>query len=1049
MKIVKRILIVLLALIVLIIGAAIAIPYIYKDEIIAMVKEEVNKNVRAEVDFGDVGISLFKNFPKLSISIQDYSVTGIDEFAGKTLAKGASVGLAVDLMSIIKADRPVSIRSVSLEKPDINVYVTKDGLANYDIAIPSDAPVDTTTTSSADYSNLKINLDKYNITDAHILYDDKSMDVFFEATGLTHEGKGNFTIDVYDLDTKTSVDAMTIEQSGVAYLKEAKVLLDAIFNIDQPNSKYTLKDNELTINALKLNADGYVQLAGDDINMDLAFNTPQNDFKSLWSMIPNAYIEGYEDVKADGQFTLDGAVKGTYNGVTESYPSFHAALTVGGANVQYPGLPLGINNINTDVQIKSPSSDFDDLTVDVPRFSMKLGDNPFDASFYLRHPISDPDVRASAKGIIDLADINKAFPVEGIDELSGIINADVDVNTRLSYIEQEAYEKVNMAGEISLKQMVYQGEGLPKVLINSLQAAFTPQSVNIPSFDGHLGQSDIQASASIDNILAYFSPEKTMYGTLEMTSSYFNADEWMTSSETTENTEASGENASYGASSEPVEIFDRFDFALDAKIDKIDYDIYEITKAVAIGHMTPNRLEVSNISAQMGESDFAGNGVITGVFDYLFEDGSLGGDLNISSNNLNLNQFMEGYESTEETASSGGNSGGEETYSTIPVPDNIDMQINARVGNLTYTDINLKNVNGSMSIAEEAILLNDVTADGLGGKLGMSGSYDTKDIEKPAFNFKYDLQSLDFQKAFNTFNTFEQLAPIGKYINGSFTSTMIMNGALGQDMMPLMESLNAEGFLETLNGVIQNFGPTQAIGEKLNINELKRNIDITNTKNWFEIVDGKLELKEYDAAIDDIKMKIGGTYSLASLMDMDIKAQIPRKMLEGNAIGAAASKGLGLLQGQASKLGININQGENVNVLINLTGAITDPKVGIKLLGMDGESEESSLTESVKEEVKDEAKKQFEDAKQQAKDAAEEAAQRTRDSLERLAEEAAKRAREEAERKAKEKLEEVVDSTTQKKIDDALDKVGKDAEDKIKDNLDKWNPFKKKKGGGR
>ena len=63
MKIVKRILIALLVLIILLVGTAIAVPILFKDRIVQIAKEEINKNVRADVDFSDVDLSLFKGFP--------------------------------------------------------------------------------------------------------------------------------------------------------------------------------------------------------------------------------------------------------------------------------------------------------------------------------------------------------------------------------------------------------------------------------------------------------------------------------------------------------------------------------------------------------------------------------------------------------------------------------------------------------------------------------------------------------------------------------------------------------------------------------------------------------------------------------------------------------------------------------------------------------------------------------------------------------------------------------------------------------------------------
>ena len=270
MKIVKRLLLVLLTLIILLVGCAIALPYIFKDELTAMAKEEINKNVQATVDFQDVGLSLLRSFPNFNMALENYSVAGIGKFEGIELAKGKSIEFTLDVMSVINASRPVEVKSVRLEEPSIHIIVLKDGTTNYDITIPAEEPANENT-PEADYSNVLIQLQEYSINNGHLIYDDRSMDVFVEAANIGHSGSGDFTIDVYDLDTYTEVEALTVNQSGITYLKNAHAVLAAIFNIEQGISKYNLKENKLSINDLQLTADGYVQLLEEDIDMDLGF----------------------------------------------------------------------------------------------------------------------------------------------------------------------------------------------------------------------------------------------------------------------------------------------------------------------------------------------------------------------------------------------------------------------------------------------------------------------------------------------------------------------------------------------------------------------------------------------------------------------------------------------------------------------------------------------------------------------------------------------------------------------------------------------------------
>ena len=63
-----------------------------------------------------------------------------------------------------------------------------------------------------------------------------------------------------------------------------------------------------------------------------------------------------------------------------------------------------------------------------------------------------------------------------------------------------------------------------------------------------------------------------------------------------------------------------------------------------------------------------------------------------------------------------------------------------------------------------------------------------------------DVKSMDFQQSFNTFNTFQKFAPIGQYLKGKFNTTLNLEGELGKDMSPNLNTLNLSGFLQTLSG---------------------------------------------------------------------------------------------------------------------------------------------------------------------------------------------------------------------------------------------------------
>jgi AsmA-like C-terminal region len=1025
-------------LLAVLIAAAVAIPYFFKDKILVKVKETINKDLNAKVDFTDVDISVFRHFPKVSISLKGLDVEGVGDFEGVKLIHTEALDLALNFWSVWNDGNPYEVNSVYLDHPFINVIALADGNANYSITKPK---------PKSEPTAFKMNLDYYAIDNGTIIYDDRGLGFYMALKNMNHSGSGEMTADVYDLNTKTVIDSLSMTYGAVKYLSNAKTELTTIVNADVKNMKFTLKETDAKINDLKMMLNGWTQLKGDDMLMDMTFKAPSNNFKDFLSIIPAAYTKNYSDVTASGTFNFDGFVKGTYNSTkgTPQYPAFKINLAVQNAAFQYPKLPLGASELNTQLSVNLPSSNVNDLTFDMTTFHAKLGANPIDAVFHLRTPETDPNVDLKAKGTVNLADLPKLLPMDGIQNLSGVINMDIVLKTLMSYIEKKQYDQVNMNGNMAVNNMNVKLANKPAVFINNLAMKFTPNYVGVDNFTAKLGKSDVQASGTIDNILAFFSTNKTMTGNVNFNANLLDINEWTSPPKKGD--------PSVLAANQPVEKaekpFDRFDFKVKGAIGKLIYEKYDIQGAAASGHFTPNKFILDNFKTQIGNSDIAGNGTLTGVFDWLFDDKMLGGNVNLTSNFMDLNQFMT--ETPKATTEKGAVNVATEPFK---VPANVDVTVNAKMGRVLYTNMDMQNISGNLMVKNQAVVFDDVSANTLGGKVNLKGGYDTKDIAKPIFKMAMDVKSMDFQQSFNTFNTFQKFAPIGQYLKGKFNTTLNLEGELGKDMSPNMSTLNLSGFLQTLTGVLSGIKPLEEIGNKLNISELKT-LDVKETKNWIEIKNGTFTVKEFDKLVGkDINLKMAGTHSLTNEMNYTVKARVPRKRLEANVAGQAAGAALNTVIAEAAKYGVNIKNSEFVNVLFTITGSALAPKLSMKVMGGDGETTMKDAAKAVvtaavdkaKDSVLTRANEKLDEAKAKAKQAADRALDSATNVAKAKVNEAKDKAIEEAKKRAGDELGKkaggALDSVLQKAGGD--DRVKKEA-DKLKDKLDKWDPFGKKK----
>ncbi|MFT4666249.1 MAG: hypothetical protein ACI9RM_000905 [Ulvibacter sp.] len=945
-KILKGFFLILLLLII----AALAIPYFFKDQIVERIKTDINKNLDATVDFTDVNLSLLRSFPDFNFAMSNFTLTGNAPFKDIELANIKGMELDLNLMSVINSADPIQINTVQLTEPKIHLIILKDGKSNYDIAESSE------TEEPAEEFSFLVKLKEYSISKGDFIYDDRQAGTYLAMKNLNHDGNGDFTQDIFDLVTKTSIDELTARSGGITYLNKVRTDMAITFKADLPNNTYTLKENEIKLNALVLKTDGSIQLDGDATNLDLTFEAPGNKFKDFLSLIPHAYTKDFADIQTSGKLSFNGLVKGKYTDKT--MPSFKVDLKIDNGQFKYPDLPLAVKNINTVVAINSPSSNLDDMLIDISNFVFDLGTNPMQGYLKLKTPISDPDVDTKIKGVLNFSDLAKAFPMEGVTALTGILKADVKVKTKLSTIDRGDYDKVDMSGILQFNKINYKAENMPPVLIEELAMRFTPQKVLINRFLSKLGKSDLRATGEIDNILALISPDKTMRGDFKIESNYFDANEWL-SGEPTEAADAVAE--------EEVEVFDQFDMKIKAKFRAIDYDIYKLKNVYVDGRVSPSEVQFVRAETEIGESDVKLTGVFNNVFPYLYEGEVLTGDLAISSKYLDLNPFMVEVEVASDEPRA--ENIAETTSAVLRVPERMDIKVDANLKKVRYTDIDLKNLRGKIVVAEEVATLDGFKADLLGGSMGMTGSYNSADVAKPLFDMDYSIKDFKFQEAFKSLNSVKTFAPIAEYIEGTFNTTLKLKGSLTDEMYPDMNALTADGFLQTINGTLKNFGPLQKVADKLNISALK-SLNIQDTKNWFDIVDGKMVLREFDYSHKGIDMVIGGSHGLNQDMDYNILAKIPRAMWSGNSAGQAAGKGLDFLNGEAGKLGVNLDIGDFIDVQIKVLGDVKNPKIMIKPIGSGGKSLKETASKIIKDvvaDVKTEIKDKVDDKKQDLK----------------------------------------------------------------------------------
>jgi hypothetical protein len=925
-KAAKWLLIIFGSLFILFLAVALIVPAVFKDDIKAAIEKEIAKSVNADVVFEDFNLSFFTHFPNITANIEKLGVMNRAPFEGELLFATEKFEVEVNLKDILFGDQ-LRVRGISLIEPVVNIKVLPDGRANYDIAIPSTDTV-TTTEEPAEFS---FGIDHWELVNADVTYNDQSMPILLTIKGLNHEGSGDFTQDVFDLSTKTTVDTISTTFGGVEYLTDKSLDIDATVTISEKFSKYTFKENVAKVNDFAMHLDGWLKLNEKDMQMDLTFKSPDNSFKSLLSLVPGVYTKDFKDLKTDGELAFNGAAKGTYS--EKQMPAFNLNLLVKDAMFQYPDLPTAISNINVDLLIDNKDGVIDNTVIDLKKLHLDFGSNPVDARALITkmYP-TNVDANVSAK--LNLAELTKMFPMDGL-EMKGAY--DINLTAKGVY---DSLKKTIPAidATMNLKDGFVKSKDFPipmddmhfAALIKNTSGRMSETMVDVNDFSMLMDGEKLVADLHVENLDNYTWDLKVNGGIdLEKMTKVFPMEGMELAGKVKANIQTRGKYSDVQA-----ERYDKLPTSGTASLTNFKYttkDLPPVALSQASMTFDPKKIELQKLDGTIGNSDFAVTGAVNNYLGFLFgKNETIKGNVNFNSNMFDLNQFMtdDGAPVAEEDTAS---------FGVIPIPNNIDFVLSSNIKAAKMMDFNITNAMGDIIIRNGVANLSGLKFGMLGGTFVVNGTYDTKDINHPKYDLALNIQNVSMKDAANSSSIVQTYAPIAGLVNGKFNTDFSLTGELKQDMTPNMATVNGGGIIKIAQAALTQ---SKLISGITSITKLSDTNEVTMKDVLMSatLTDGKLSVKPFDVKFGNYKTTVAGATSLDGGIDYTLKMDVPAGKL-GTEFNSLVSKYSGTKQ----------DPNTNIPLTIGLGGTYNDPSP--KLVTTEqSEAVKTAATNAAKEE---------------------------------------------------------------------------------------------------
>ena len=603
----KKIFIVLVALLGVLIISVILIPVIFKDDIKQAIQTQLDQTLDANLLFDQeqFSVSLINDFPNISVGLGNIGLTGKGAFEGDTLFFASQFDLTMDVMSVISGDQ-IKILKIAAKDAILNILIDDNGATNYDIVKPTGDP--DTENSNEDAGVLSIAMDQWEFQNATIRYIDDTLPYYLILSGIDHQGSGTFVGDIFNMVSTTYASSFSTGYDGVEYISDKVISGEVTMEMDLEAFKFTFKENQINLNGLSLAFDGWLAMPAADIDMDLTFSGKEVDLKSILSLTPGDYESYLEGVTANGSVSLEGLIKGTYN--DELMPAVRTSFSVTNGKINYEEYPVPMEEINIKASFDMPGADLSLASFVIDRYSMLIDGERLNMSLNFKN-LDDYQWDLKVDGNADLEKITKIIPL-GEMTLRGKINAALATAGKMSDLEAERYNQLPTSGALKVADFFYQSVDLPQGFgISSMVATFDPEKILLTEFRGNAGKTDLNLNGQINNYLGFaLSPDEMLTGKMQFISQNVDINEWMTESEGETTTESDTTALSV------ISIPQNIDFVLAADIGQLNYDNLNIKQFKGELLITNGSIVMNKVNFGLLDGSFVMNGLYDSKGDY-------------------------------------------------------------------------------------------------------------------------------------------------------------------------------------------------------------------------------------------------------------------------------------------------------------------------------------------------------------------------------------------------------------------------------------------------
>ncbi len=487
---------------VLLAGIALAILESEHQRLAELAVKELNKRFPGELTIGGSDISLFQNFPYVSIGLNQVKFYPNKQAGARPIFEAGRLYVGFSLPDILK--HKYRVKAIALKNGHLDLVEEQDGQLN--IIDASRMAADTTgSTTGTSAGSLDLDIKKLVLKNMAVSYLDpkKGQRLVTQIERIQSAFRDNDEEIDANLDGKWTVD---FSRPGDTILLRHKHLeTDIKCSYAKATGLLTLSEAKLQLEKALFHLNGTVDLAHDN-TLDLRFAGDRPDFKQLFAFAPESISEEVNHFHYDGVLDFKGSIKGPLKKGVQPHIEVNFSCVNGWlhnmkTNKKLDSLAFtGFYTNGTGNCLQTSELRMHDMYA-------RPGEGRFKGNFSIRD-FTDPKILMQVSSDMELGFFGSFLGIKDLERITGRINLKMNFNelVDLSQPQQELSELTQgVQSELTVHNLTFRIPGYPYTVDHlNLHAAMKDGFVQLDSLVCDIGHSDFRLDGSLEDLPALF-----------------------------------------------------------------------------------------------------------------------------------------------------------------------------------------------------------------------------------------------------------------------------------------------------------------------------------------------------------------------------------------------------------------------------------------------------------------------------------------------------------------------------------------------------------------